>query len=67
VELDVPALDADVLEHETQQLLAAGEVEGVDAVPGALGEVGDAGVEAVAGGQLALAGGQGLVFLLEAS
>ena len=53
-ELDVPALDADVFEHETQQLLAAVEVEGVDAVQGALGEVGDAGAEAVVGGEFAL-------------
>jgi len=59
-------LDADVFEHEAQQLLAAVEVEGVDAVQRALGEVGDAQVQAVAGGELALAGGEGLVFLLQA-
>ena len=62
MELDVPALDADVFEHETQQLLTALEVEGVDAVQGALGEVGDAGAQPVAGGELALAGDEGLVF-----
>jgi hypothetical protein len=62
VELDVPALDADVFEDETEQLLAAVEVEGVDAVQGAVREVGDAGAQAVAGGELALAGDEGLVF-----
>jgi hypothetical protein len=36
-------LDADVFEHETQQLLTAVEVEGVDAMQGALGEVRDGG------------------------
>ena len=62
MELDVPALDADVFEHETQQLLTALEVEGVDAVQGALGEVGDAGAQPVVGGDLALAGDERLVF-----
>jgi hypothetical protein len=60
-------VDADVFEHETEQLLAALEVEGVDAVQGVLGEVGDAVLEAVVGGELALAGGEGLKFLFQAS
>jgi len=64
--LDVPALDADVFEDETQQLLTAVEVEGIDAVQGALGEVGDAGAEAVAGGELALSCDEGLVLLFQA-
>jgi len=66
-EFDVPALNADVVEYEAQQLLAAVEVEGVDAVQRAVGEVGDAVVQAVVGGELALAGDEGLVFLLQAA
>jgi hypothetical protein len=46
--------------------LAALEVQGVDAVQRALGEVGDAQTQAVAGGEFAVAGGEGLVFLLQA-
>jgi hypothetical protein len=60
-------LDADVFEQESEQLLAAVEVEGVDAVQGTLGEVGDAVVKAVADGEFALARGEGLVFLLQAA
>jgi len=58
-------LDADVFEQETQQLLAAVEVESVDTVQRALGEVGDSDVQAVVGCELALARGEGLVFLLQ--
>jgi hypothetical protein len=47
--------------------LAAFEVERVDAVQSALGEVGDAVVEAVVGGQLALAGDESVTFLVEAA
>jgi hypothetical protein len=42
--------------------LAAVEVEAVDAVQGALREVGDSGAQPVAGGELAPAGDEVLVF-----
>jgi hypothetical protein len=47
--------------------LAAVEVEGVDAVQSSVGEVGDAAMKLVVGGQLALAGEQRVVFLVEAA
>ncbi len=44
-------MDADVFEHETEQLLAALEVEGVDAVQGVLGEVGHGDGSAIVDGR----------------
>ena len=63
----MPAPNAYVFEHKAQQLLAACEVERADADHGPLGEVGDAVLEAVTGGQLGFAGDEGLAFLVEAT
>jgi hypothetical protein len=51
VDLDVPAGDADVLDDEAQELLAAVEVEVVEGRERALGEAGEAAAQAVAAGE----------------
>jgi hypothetical protein len=43
-------LNSDVFDHQPQELLAAVEVECVDAGQGVVSEVGDASVELVVGG-----------------
>jgi hypothetical protein len=66
-QFDVPALDSHVFEDEAEQLLAAIEVQLVEAGEGPVGEVGDALCEMVVLGEIGSLGEQRLVLVMVAS
>jgi hypothetical protein len=62
VDLDVPAGDADFLDDEAQQALAAIEVEFIEGGKHAFGEAGDAAAQSVLAREVGAAGGELGVF-----
>jgi hypothetical protein len=65
VDLDSPAVDADSLDDESQEALAAFEVEFVERCDDPLAEVGEPAAQPVLGGQLGAACGERLFLLQE--
>ncbi len=65
LDLDVPAGDVDFVDDQAQQGLFLGEVQGVDDLEDAVGEVADAAAELVVAGEFTALGGQGLAALGE--
>jgi hypothetical protein len=62
VDVDVPAADVDVVDEETDEPLALGEVEFIDGAGDAGGEVVDAAAESVVGGECLALGDEGVAF-----
>ena len=62
-DLDVPAADPDLLDHQAQQLLALGEVEAVEGGEDPLGEGADALAQPVVLGEGVVLVGQGVALL----
>jgi hypothetical protein len=65
VDLDAPALDADLLDDEAQQALAGVRVEFVERGGDALGEAGEAAAQAVLVGELGASLGECLLLVGE--
>jgi hypothetical protein len=62
-DLDIPAADSDLLDHQAQQLLALGEVEAVEGGEDPLGERADALPQPVVLGEGVVLVGEGVALL----